>query len=244
MDSAAGKLPPGSVAVAIEDITSGRLPFDRADALFHLAAIRHRWGVSDEDYFSANVGLTQRLLEASVGRIDQFIYGSSIAVFGWPGRGPIDETFAFAPLNAYGKSKVHCEQLLQKWNPASGPKITIIRPSITYGRRDPTGMLTKLATMMERGIYATVGSGNNRVQLVHVADLVQGFIRALGNSRAFGRDYIVTAQSPITINRLVELVASELGKTGSKMEGAPLAGPHGGFVHGRLLCRWLEDYGI
>jgi dihydroflavonol-4-reductase len=211
-NAAAGILPSGAVAISIDAVTSGRLPFDHGDALFHLAAIRHRWGVSDEDYFSANIGLTQRLLDVAAGKIDQFIYGSSIAVFGWPGKGPIDESYPYAPLNAYGKTKVHCEQMLMQWKRNTTPKITIIRPSITYGRRDPTGMLTKLATMMERGIYATVGSGNNRVQLVHVKDLVQGFIKALGNERVFGRDYIVTAQSPVTINRLVELVAKEMGK--------------------------------
>jgi len=73
-------------------------------------------------------------------------------------------------------------------------------------------MLTKLATMIDRGIYATVGSGDNRIQLAHVADIVQGFLKTLGNPRAFGRDYIVTAQSPIRINRLVEMIAHGIGK--------------------------------
>jgi len=166
-------IPATAIPVSIEEILAGRLPFAHGDALMHLAAIRHRWGVSQEEYFSANVGLTERLLELSAGRFDQFIYGSSIAVFGWPGKGPIDESCPYAPLNAYGKTKVRCEQLLTKWEHKEKPKVTVIRPSITYGRRDPTGMLTKLATMIDRGIYATVGSGKNRVQLVHVADLVQ-----------------------------------------------------------------------
>jgi nucleoside-diphosphate-sugar epimerase len=73
-------------------------------------------------------------------------------------------------------------------------------------------MLSKLATMIDKGIYATVGSGENRVQLVHISDVVQGFLKALGNSAAFGRDYIVTAQLPIRINQLVEMVACTLGK--------------------------------
>jgi nucleoside-diphosphate-sugar epimerase len=210
INDAIKSLPERAEPVGIEGIMAGSLPFSRGDALIHLAAIRHRWGISPEDYFSANVGMTERLLAASTGRIDQFIYGSSIAVFGWPRKGPIDESYPYAPLNAYGESKVRCEQLLM--GSGSKPKITIIRPSITYGRRDPTGMLTKLAAMIDRGIYATVGSGNNRVQLAHVADIVQGIIKALGNPKAFGRDYIITAQSPIQINSLVEIVAHEIGK--------------------------------
>ncbi|MBN1566579.1 MAG: NAD(P)-dependent oxidoreductase [Acidobacteria bacterium] len=210
---AATVLPAGACAVSMEEILSGHLPFDHGDALMHLAAVRHRWGVAEEDYFAANVGLTGRLLELSAGRFDQFVFGSSIAVFGWPGKGPIDESYPYAPLNAYGESKVRCEKLLMTWPHKSKPNVTVIRPSITYGRRDPTGMLTKLATMIDRGIYATVGSGTNRVQLVHVADLVQGFVKALGNTRAFGRDYIVTAKSPIQVNRLVGIVAHEIGKS-------------------------------
>ena len=212
VEDAIRSLPSRSTPINIEEITAGRFPFDHGDALFHLAAIRHRWGVSQEEYFSANVGLTERLLEVCAGKIDQFIYGSSIAVFGWPGKGPIDESYPYAPLNAYGKTKVRCEQLLMERGRAAKPRITIIRPSITYGRRDPTGMLTKLASMIDRGIYATVGSGENRVQLVHVADLVQGFVKALGNERAFGRDYIVTARTPVSINQLVAMVAREMGK--------------------------------
>jgi nucleoside-diphosphate-sugar epimerase len=208
----AKRLPSGAVPVSIDDILAGRLPFAYGDALMHLAAIRHRWGVSEADYFSTNVDLTRRLLAASTGRINQFIFGSSIAVLGWPRQGPIDESYPYAPLNAYGRTKVHCEQILKANRQNSEPQITIIRPSITYGRRDPTGMLTKLATMIDRGIYATVGSGENRVQLAHVADIVQGFLKALGNPHAFGRDYIITAQSPIRINRLVEIVAHEIGK--------------------------------
>jgi nucleoside-diphosphate-sugar epimerase len=210
INDAIRRLPTRAKPVSIEEILSGSLPFAHGDALIHLAAIRHRWGVSPEDYFSANVGITERLLASATGRIDQFIYGSSIAVFGWPRKGPIDESYSYAPLNAYGESKVRCEQLLK--GSGSKPQITIIRPSITYGRRDPTGMLTKLATMIDRGIYATVGSGENRVQLAHVADIVQGIIKTLGNPKAFDRDYIITAQAPIRINRLVEMVAREIGK--------------------------------
>jgi dihydroflavonol-4-reductase len=115
-------------------------------------------------------------------------------------------------VNAYGKSKVICEQLLIERMSQAEPHITIIRPSITYGRRDPTGMVTKLAMMIDRGIYATVGTGDNRVQLAHISDITQGFIRALGNPKAFERDYIITAKSPIRINQLVELAAREMGK--------------------------------
>jgi nucleoside-diphosphate-sugar epimerase len=209
---AEGRIPRQAQVIPLEQILAGQSPFPRADALLHLAAIRHRWGASEEEYFSANVGLTERLLELSAGRIAQFIYCSSIAVFGWPRRGPIDESFPYGPLNAYGKSKVHCERMVLKWGRSRKINTTIIRPSITYGRRDATGMLTKLAGMLDRGIYFTVGNGENRVQLAHVEDIVQGLLLPLGNSKAFGRAYIITAQTPITINRLVELVAKALGK--------------------------------
>jgi nucleoside-diphosphate-sugar epimerase len=218
IESAATLLPSRVIPISIQELLASQFPFVHGDALFHIAAARHRWGVSHEEYFSANVMMTEKLLELASNKVDQFIYCSSIAVFGWPPKGPIDESFDYAPINSYGKTKVHCEQLVSKWGKESGLKTTIVRPSITYGRRDPTGMLTKLAIMIDRGIYATVGSGKNRVQLAHVADIVQGFMKTLGNPRAFGRDYIITAQSPIRINDLVTLVANELGKPAPRIK--------------------------
>lgn len=214
---AATRLPAQAKAIPMEGMLAGRYPFPKADALFHLAAIRHRWGVSEEEYDSANVGLTRRLLDLSYGRIEHFIYCSSISVFGWPRKGPIDESYPYAPVNCYGKSKARCEGEVLNFRRRGGLKTTIIRPSITYGRSDPTGMMTKLGRMIDRGTYRTVGSGENRVQLAHVKDIVQGFMKALGNPNAFGRAYIITAPTPIRINQLVELVAREIGSSAPKL---------------------------
>lgn len=202
----------GVQCVSMEDLIREVFDLNGIDVLFHLAAIRHRWGVPASDYLTSNVDLTQILLERARGRVGHFIYCSSIAVFGWPPRGPIDESFAYDPINIYGISKVRCEKMILQWHRKGKIRATVIRPSIAYGRRDPSGMLSKLTQLINRGTYATVGTGENRVQLAHVSDIVQGFVKAASSSKSHGRSYIITARSPIRINRLVALVSRELGK--------------------------------
>lgn len=186
--------------------------FKNIEVVIHLAAVRHRWGVADEEYIRINEGLTGKLLDASkTAKIKQFIFCSSIAVYGWPQKHPIDETFTHNPVNAYGKSKVECEEMVRGWSDETGIPFSIIRPSITYGEGDYTGMMTKLISLVKSGKYMTVGNGRNHMQLVFIDDLVTAFRKAVNNQKAFSEDFIVTYAKPITINDLVILTSGITG---------------------------------
>lgn len=183
------------------------------EAIYHLAAIRHRWGVKAKDYLEVNTGLTRRLLEVSKrAHVKQFIFCSSIAVFGWPKNHPIDETFPYAPNNPYGRSKVECEKLVKDFCLENKIKYTTIRPSMTYGERDYTGFVTKFINLVASGKYLTVGSGQNRLQLVYIDDLCQGFDKALANRRAYNEDFIVTNEKPIKVQEIEQIISSVTGK--------------------------------
>jgi nucleoside-diphosphate-sugar epimerase len=187
--------------------------FKGIDAVYHLAAIRHRWGVKAEDYLEVNGGLTQKLFEAAAkAKVKQFIFCSSISVFGWPKSGPVDESFPYTPNNAYGRSKVAGEQMVKSWSKKTGIPYTIIRPSVTYGDGDYTGMLTKLIGLIYNKKYFTIGSGQNRVQLVYIDDLTDGMAKALLNQKAFNEDFILTYKNPISINELNAVVAAATGR--------------------------------
>jgi len=198
--------------------------FTGVKVVYHLAAIRHRWGIKAEDYLKVNTGLTHELLEASKkARVKQFIFCSSIAVFGWPKNHPIDETFSYAPNNAYGQSKVECEKLVKNFCLKNKIYYTIIRPSMTYGERDYTGFVTKFINLIASGKYLTVGSGRNRIQLVYIDDLIQGFVKALGNPKAYNEDFIVTGEKPITIAEIENTITEIVGKKIKKIKTPRLA---------------------
>lgn len=179
--------------------------------VYHLAAIRHQWGISKKDYQKVNDDFTETLLQYSANhKIEKFIFASSVAVFGWPGKNIINEKNKYKYENSYGFSKILSESLIKKYFNKRGLKYVIIRPSITYGPNDPAGMITKLTKMIKNKKYFTVGNGKNKVQLCYIDDLIQGFILAMENPEAINNDFIITSTKPISINDLVQIICQEL----------------------------------
>lgn len=201
-----------------DEVLAGEHDFAQFDICLHLAAIRHKWGTSEEAYRTSTLHLTKRLLDLSLGKIEQFIFCSSIAVFGWPPQLPISDENPYAPVSLYGKLKVEAEKLIFRYHEEKGLPVTVVRPSITYGRRDYTGMVTKLILMLNSGTYRTVGSGKNRVQLCYIDDLIDGFMAVLGNQKAIGEGFIITAENPISINRLVDIICENINNKPPKIK--------------------------
>ncbi len=205
------------IMTSLTDFNDVKALVDGADVIFHLAAIRTEWGVSDEERRKVNVETTQNLLEASVGQIQRFVYVSSVSVHGHFSNSPANEAFPIQPATQYGKSKAESEKLAMKFYSERDLPVTIIRPVITYGPRDLTGMLTKLISLIHSGKYRTIGSGKNRVHLMYISDLIQAFLLAFENPRAIGQAYVVAGKKPITINELVKKVSKYLGKKAPKL---------------------------
>ena len=104
--------------------------------------------------------------------IKKFIYMSSIAALG-PGDPvsmlPIDEEQYPNPITPYGKSKLLGEQLLAD---IQGLPYLFLRPSAVYGPRDKK-FLEMVSSMFRKGIDIRLGSSQQRLSFVHVADLVR-----------------------------------------------------------------------
>lgn len=181
---------------------------ERASALVHAAAVRHRHGVPSDEYGRQNIALTARLLAAARGRVGRFVDVSSIAVFGWPRELPIDESNPFAPVGPYGRSKVATEQMVRD----SGMAYAIVRPSITYGPRDTNGMIDKLFRLLKAGRYRVVGSGKSRVQLIYVEDLAFAIAEAALRPGLDGAEFICTYREPISMLRLSALAGEAVGR--------------------------------
>jgi nucleoside-diphosphate-sugar epimerase len=134
---------------------------------------------------------------------------SSIAVYGWPppARLPIDESFPFAPLGPYGRSKVATEELVS----TSGVPFTIVQPSITYGPGDTSGMIDRMMRLVARRTFVVPGLGKTRVQLVHIDDLARIVVGATESRAAAGHRFICTYRDPIRVGDLVRLIARAVG---------------------------------
>jgi D-erythronate 2-dehydrogenase len=94
---------------------------DRPDVIFHLAAIVSGEAEADFDKgYRINLDGTRHLLEAirlkGSGYCPRVIFTSSIAVFGAPFPGEIEDDFLCAPLTSYGTQKAICELLVSDYS--------------------------------------------------------------------------------------------------------------------------------
>lgn len=108
-----GDAPPAipTLRMDIRDVTAADLP--EVDAVVHLAAVSNDpLGQLDADTtyainHRASVSLAEAAKSAGVSR---FIFASSCSLYGAAGAHAVDENAAFAPVTAYGHSKVLAEQ--------------------------------------------------------------------------------------------------------------------------------------
>ena len=141
------------------------------DAVFHLGGLVA--APRKEDLFRVNGTGTQLLADAcgSLPSPPRLVFMSSLAAAGPPPKGHSlrDENDGPACISQYGASKRAGEVALQKL--ADRLPITILRPGIVYGPRDP-----KMAAMFEAirmtGIHFTIGFRTPPLSLIHVADMV------------------------------------------------------------------------
>ena len=199
-------------ARALDALLASPSSFDGVDAIVHAAAVRHRHGVDASAYRAANVGLVDKLLRASAGRVRRFVHVSSVGVYGFPERLPITEAHPYAPVTLYSATKVEAEKLARRVASEVGVELVIVRPTIVYGPGDTNGMLDKTARMIRAGTYRIVGDGENVLHHTFVSDLVDGIELAVKSPAAAGEDFILAGPETITLRRFSELVARTVGR--------------------------------
>ncbi|MCX7887211.1 MAG: UDP-glucose 4-epimerase GalE [Verrucomicrobiae bacterium] len=88
----------------------------RPEAVMHFAgsALVSESMINPTKYFRNNVAHGVNLLEASIqAGVGKFIFSSSCAIFGNPGKMPIAEDAPKQPINPYGESKLMFERILE-----------------------------------------------------------------------------------------------------------------------------------
>ncbi|MFZ5915368.1 MAG: NAD-dependent epimerase/dehydratase family protein [Chloroflexota bacterium] len=195
----------------MSDADSLHRAVEGVDQVYHLAAIRDRWGLSFKEYNTVNVQGTRHLLEAAARQGARFIYCSSVGVLGYPGVLNIDESFDYRTRDGkfkYHHTKALSEQLTLAYARTGRLEATVVRPVITYGPGDTYGMVTKLLTLLASGRFLPIGSGRNHVHLAYITDTVRGLILASESAQANGQVYILPGTRPITMQALIDLASS------------------------------------
>ncbi len=133
------------------------------DAVMHFAAFIEVGESVNKPakYYENNFVNTFALLNAmNRHQIDKFIFSSTAAVYGMPVEVPISEDHVLNPINAYGRSKLAVEMLLQDYQVAYGLKYSTLRyfnaagadPDARLGERhDPESHLIPLILQAASG---------------------------------------------------------------------------------------------
>ena len=178
-------------------------------AVIHFAAfIQVGESVRDpRKYFQNNLVSTLTLLDALVARgVRDIVFSSSAAVYGAPVRVPLDEAHPIAPLSPYGDSKAFVERTLRWYGEAYGLRWAALRYFNAAGA-DPGGELGEdhaseshlipLALEAAGGgaplsVFGTdypTPDGTAVRDYVHVADLAEAHLLALGHLGAGGASF-------------------------------------------------------
>lgn len=186
--------------------------------LIHLAAFRSNWG-SAEYFYKTNSDSLDNLISKQ-SKIKHIIATSSVYVHGASKKLPIDESSALLAKDMYGKTKIALEDNVSRISNNKHIKYTIIRPAIVYGPGDgASGMVMKLVGMLAKNKFFYIGNGENTLHLVHIDDLVQGYIRAVDH-KPNNQVYILAGKNAIKLSSLVKMVQKEL-KQGHEIKQLP-----------------------
>lgn len=179
---------------------------DGANVVFHLGAATK--AVRGAAYVAANVTPTRHLLGAiSARRLSpRFVLASSQAAAG-PATArklPVEEDDPPSPVEAYGKSKLEAERIVESFS--DRVPTTIVRPCAVFGPYDRDFLA--LFRMARRGVLLYPGIASHWVSLLYVDDVVDGLLRAAQCDQAISRTYFLSSSEPVQWRTLGELIAA------------------------------------
>jgi UDP-glucose 4-epimerase len=218
------------------------------DAVIHFAAyiaVGESMKVP-EIYFRNNVAgslsLLTAMLKTGIGKI---VFSSTAAVYGMPEHVPIRESEPYAPVNAYGESKVMVEKLLQWFDQIHGMRSVCLRYFNASGadvkgrageEHEPeTHLIPLLFRAVQTGKPMTLfgddydtPDGTCIRDYIHVTDLAQAHIAALESLFAGGpsRKFNVGTGKGFSVKEVLNAVEEVTGKKvpfemGPRREGDP-----------------------
>jgi nucleoside-diphosphate-sugar epimerase len=172
----------------------------------------------------------QPLVELFRGRVAQYVFTSSVAVYRRSDVQPVTEEFAVyegppsPPVRAYAAGKVATERFLFAEHKANGFPATSVRVTHTVGPLSPLGTREPaFFARLEQGRPILLpAEGFPFVHLVHVADAAAFLASIAGNETAIGEIYNCAGAEFASVAACLRLMARAVGVE-AKILPVPLA---------------------
>ncbi len=212
-----------------------RKAVDGVDYIYHSAGLTK--AKTRDDYFKANAEGTRRLLRAAASfnpNLRRFLHVSSQAAAGpSPSRIPITEETPPHPITNYGRSKLQSEVECQAFD--GRLRYTICRPPAVYGPRDKD--VFEFFRTMSRGLQPMIGVHDTYVSLIHVRDLIRGFVMAAESDAAIGQTYFISSAQVYTWKEIGDVTREALGKRALRLR-IPVPGVYAVAAVAELLAKF------
>ena len=210
---------------------AGLLPgmLREVNTVYHLASAHLNTGLSAADYEAVNVHATRELIrQATEAGVQRFIHCSTNGVYGKQRQIPADENTPCQPENIYERTKLAGEQAALQATRETGLSLVVIRPSWVYGPGCPR--TARLFRMVKKGRFVFFGDGQTLRHPIYIADAVRGFELSAAAPTACGEIYLLAGAEIVSLNALVERIASLLQVRLRAIHLPVALGLAGGFV--------------
>ena len=162
---------------------------DGHDGIFHQAALTSvpESFRNEEAYRMINVNGSENIFKIASELKIKVVYASSSSVYGHTKDTPIKENFRKTPISPYGRTKLECETLAEKYSKL-GAAIIGLRYFNVYGRRNENlGVIANFfnAIQMEQA-PAIFGNGLQMRDFVHVEDVAKANLQAMNSKTKSG----------------------------------------------------------
>jgi nucleoside-diphosphate-sugar epimerase len=146
------------------------------DIVIHAAGKAHFIPKTQEEkdsFYTENVSISKNLLaalEQLKHKPKQFIFISSVAVYGLDNGIGISEDVSLNATDAYGKSKIESEKLITAWCVRHNVVLTILRLPLIAGE-NPPGNLGDMISAIKRGRFPLIANGMAKRSIVLAKDV-------------------------------------------------------------------------
>ena len=181
------------------------------DVIIHLSALVHQMGLmpSASEYERVNVAQTLQLAQkAKESGAGQFIFMSTVKVYGEETQEIYTESSPCKPEDEYGKSKLRAENELLKLEDENF-KVSIIRTPIVYGKGVKAN-IKNLVKLIKKVPLLPFGDTKNRRSMIYIGNLCH-LIDEVVKQRKSGI-FLASDDESLSTTKLVELIAKSLDK--------------------------------
>ena len=180
------------------------------DVVVHLSALVHQMGVAScEEYERVNVIQTLQLAKkAKESGIKQFIFMSTVKVYGEETDSKYSENSICNPEDDYGKSKLKAEFELQKLEDQDF-KVSIIRTPIVYGYGVKAN-IKSLINLVNKVPLLPFGKIKNKRSMVYIGNLCH-LVDVVIEEQKSGI-FLASDDEPLSTSKLINLISKNLNK--------------------------------